>query len=306
MTLHALGSPMHPLPHGGWQRWWIGSRPRTLTMAIAPVLAGACLAWADGAAPRPIVFLLTLVCAVLIQIGTNLLNDVADHEKGNDRPDRVGPLRVTASGLATPREVRRAAAVAFGLALLLGLALVASGGLAILGLGLASIAAGWAYSGGRRPVSYTASGELFVMTFFGLVAVAGTYYLQAGAWSGPALAAGIGLGAMAAAVLLVNNYRDLEADAAAGRRTLAAVLGSTRARLLYAAFMLLPFALVPWLALRDPSRPGAWLACLAAPIAVHAVAGIYREHGVALNAVLGRTALAQLAFGLLLSIGVLL
>jgi 1,4-dihydroxy-2-naphthoate octaprenyltransferase len=306
MNTHALRSPAAALQPARWQRWWIASRPRTLTMAAAPVLAGASLAWADGAAPRGLVLLLTLACALLIQVGTNLLNDVADHEKGNDRPDRVGPLRVTASGLATPREVRHAAAYTFGAALLLGLALVWTGGLAILALGLGSIVAGWAYSGGSRPVSYRPSGELFVLTFFGLVAVAGTYYLQAGAWSAAALATGAALGSMAAAVLLLNNYRDLDADTVAGRRTLAAVIGPVRARTLYAALMLLPFALVPWLALREPGRPGVWLACLAAPLAVAAVVGMRRCRGAELNAVLGRTAMAQFAFGLLLSVGLLL
>jgi 1,4-dihydroxy-2-naphthoate octaprenyltransferase len=289
-----------------WERWWVASRPRTLTMALAPVLAGSSLAWSGGAAPNWPVFALTLLCAVLIQVGTNLLNDVADHEKGNDGADRVGPLRITAAGWATPAEVRRAAWLAFGTALALGLVLVWRGGPAILALGLVSIAAGWAYSGGRRPISYRASGEVFVLAFFGLVAVTGSHYLQAGHWSPVAVVAGAALGAMAAAVLLLNNYRDLGPDRAAGRRTLAAVLGPHRSRALYAALMLLPFALPAWLALRDPTTtPYAWLAWLAAPLAVNAIAGMRARTGRALNAVLGQTAITQFAFALLLSVGLL-
>jgi 1,4-dihydroxy-2-naphthoate octaprenyltransferase len=289
-----------------WYRWWVASRPRTLTMAITPVIAGACLAWSDGAPMRIGIFVLTLACSILIQAATNLLNDVADHEKGNDGAARVGPLRITSAGWATPREVRHAAKVAFGISLVLGLALVWSGGLAILALGLFSIASGWAYSGGPRPVSYRATGELFVLTFFGLVAVSGTYYLQAHAWSAASLGVGAALGAIAAAVLLLNNYRDLDADTAAGRRTLVAVLGRTPAQRLYAALMLAPLAIAPTLAFGTPPRPGAWLACISAPLLVEAVVAMRRLEGPALNPVLGRTALAELAFGVLLSIGLLL
>jgi 1,4-dihydroxy-2-naphthoate octaprenyltransferase len=293
-------------PARSWQRWWIASRPRTLAMAITPVVAGACLAWSDGAPVRAFVFALTLGCAVLIQAGTNLLNDVADHEKGNDGADRVGPLRITAAGWATPSEVRRAACLVFAAVLLLGLPLVSLGGLPILVLGLCSIAAGWAYSGGARPVSYRASGELFVLVFFGVVAVTGTYYLQAHAWSPTAVATGAAVGAIASAVLLVNNYRDLVPDAAAGRQTLASVLGPARSRALYAVLMLAPLALPPVLALASPGRPGAWLACLAAPLLLQSVAAMRRLAGADLNAVLARTAFAQLLYGALLSIGVLI
>ncbi|HWJ06592.1 MAG TPA: 1,4-dihydroxy-2-naphthoate polyprenyltransferase [Steroidobacteraceae bacterium] len=302
--LPATVTPPAP-PARPWHRWWVASRPRTLTMAVTPVVAGACLAWGDGAPVRTLVFLLTLACAVLIQAGTNLLNDVADHEKGNDGADRVGPLRITAAGWATPAEVRRAARVAFGIALLLGLPLVWSGGVPILLLGLLSIVGGWAYSGGARPVSYRATGELFVLIFFGLVAVAGTYYLQAGHWSLAALGVGAALGAIAAAVLLLNNYRDLGPDSAVGRRTLAGMLGPAGSRTLYACLMLAPLALPPLLALGMPSRPGAWLAWFAAPPLLTSVVLMRKFHGSELNPVLARTAQAQVVYGALLSIGVL-
>jgi 1,4-dihydroxy-2-naphthoate octaprenyltransferase len=300
----ASATPPAP-PARSWYRWWVASRPRTLTMAVTPVVAGSCLAWSDGAPVRVLLFLTTLGCAVLIQAGTNLLNDVADHEKGNDGADRVGPLRITAAGWATPGEVRRAAWTTFGVALVLGLPLVWSGGMPILALGLLSIAGGWAYSGGARPVSYRASGELFVLVFFGLVAVAGSYYLQANRWSVASLGVGAALGAIAAAVLLLNNYRDLGPDVAAGRRTLAVRLGPALSRALYACLMLAPLALPPILAFGMPARPGALLGWLAAPPLVKSVIEMRKFQGTQLNPVLGRTAQAQVVYGVLLSIGVL-
>ncbi len=290
----------------GWGRWWVASRPKTLTMAVAPVIVGASLAWAEGSAVKAWVFLLSLACATLIQVGTNLLNDVTDFEKGNDQADRLGPLRVTAAGWATPHEVRRAALLVFTLALATGLVLVWTGGLFILALGLVSLLAAWAYSGGPRPVSHGPYGELFVLTFFGLVGVIGSHYLQAGAFSFAALPTGVAVGAMASAVLLLNNYRDLAADRAAGRHTLASVIGPVHAQRLFAAFMLLPLALPPWLALRNPAFAGAWLAVFAAPLMVRVAVAMRRAQGAALNPVLAQTALAQFAFSLLLSIGVLL
>jgi 1,4-dihydroxy-2-naphthoate octaprenyltransferase len=287
-------------------RWWLGARPRTLTMAIAPVLAGAALAWSHGFEPRAWVFVLTLACAVLIQAGTNLLNDVADFERGADGADRVGPLRITAAGLASPAEVKRAARGALAAAFVLGGVLAWIGGPAIIAIGLLSILCAWAYSGGARPISYGWLGELFVLAFFGIVAVTGTYHLQAGEWSTDALLAGIAIGAMAAAVLLLNNYRDLEADARAGRRTLAALLGRSRAQALYALLLLAPLALPLWFSLREPPRHGPWLVWLVVPLLASLVVRMRRSSGPALNPVLGQTAIAQLAYATLLSFGVLL
>jgi 1,4-dihydroxy-2-naphthoate polyprenyltransferase len=294
---------MHPT---GWHLWWTAARPRTLTIAITPVIVGSSLAWAEGLKPDWTIFLLALACAVLIQIGTNLLNDVTDFERGNDRADRLGPLRVTAAGWATPKEVRRIAWRVFGTAVLIGLGLVWFGGPTILVVGLASIAAGWAYSGGARPISHTPFGELFVLAFFGLVAVGGSHYLQAGHWSRLSLPAGMAVGAMAAAVLMVNNYRDLAGDVAAGRRTLVAVLGSARSRVLYGILVLLPFVLPLWLALRQPAMPFALLALMALPAGFLAMRGLRLGRGAALNRVLALTSMVQLAFGLLLALGVCL
>lgn len=299
--------PSSLLSHPGQSLWvwWTAIRPRTLSIAATPVVLGSALAWADGASPVWPVLLATLACALLIQVGTNLHNDVADFERGTDRPDRVGPLRVTAAGWVQPASVRMAARASFGLALLLGLYLVVQGGWPILLAGLASLAAGWSYSGGARPISHTAWGEVFVLVFFGLVAVGGSHWLQQGdAWV-DALLGGAMVGLPAAAVLLVNNFRDVENDLRSGRRTLAARLGDMGSQRAYALMVLLPFALAGGLALHG--RPGVLLAALAAPYAWSLLPRLQRSAGgAALNALLGATARLGLMLGVLLSVGVFL
>lgn len=293
-------------PPQGWRVWWTAARPRTLPLAATPVLAGIALAWAEGATPQALVALATLLAALLIQIGTNLHNDAADHERGNDRPGRLGPLRVTAAGWASAAAVRAASHVAFGAAFALGLYLAVVGGWPIVAIGLASLAAGAAYSGGPRPLSHTPFGELFVWVFFGVLAVAGSYWLQAAQWTATSLIAGAALGLPAAAVLLVNNLRDVAADTAAGRRTLAAVLGDSNARRLHTAFLLAPFLALPALAALLPNRYGIWLALLALPVCLKVVKRMRTASGVELNLVLANTARAQFVFGLLLAIGCLI
>jgi 1,4-dihydroxy-2-naphthoate octaprenyltransferase len=290
----------------GWRLWWVAIRPRTLTMAIAPVLVGTALAWAQGAALAWAAALAALLTALAIQAGTNLHNDAADHERGNDTPERVGPLRVTAAGWARPEAVRRAALLAFAAALILGLYLVAVGGWPILALGLASVGAGWAYSGGPRPISHTPLGELFVLCFFGIVAVTGSYYLQSGGIAVSALLAGAALGSFAAAVLMINNYRDLADDLAVGRRTLAAALGRAGARRAYAAMMLLPFVVPVLFVAMVSSYAGALLALLVLPRSLSLVRRLARTEGAALNVLLAETAGTQLLFGVLLALGVCL
>lgn len=289
-------------PPAGWQVWWTAIRPRTLPLAASPVLVGIALAWAEGATPRWLAALATLLAALLIQIGTNLHNDAADHERGNDRADRLGPLRVTAAGWVSADAVRHAAHLAFVLAFVIGVYLAVLGGWPIVAAGLASLAAGYAYSGGPRPISYSPFGELFVLVFFGLVAVGGSHYLQSGDLTPRALLAGFAIGLPAAAVLLINNLRDRVADLAAGRRTLAAVIGPHASRRLHAALMLLPFALLPLFAL----RPTAWLALLALPATLAVIRRCREAEGSAFNRVLADTARAQLIFGFLFAIGTLL
>lgn len=277
--------------------WWLAIRPRTLSLSGIPVLVGSVLAWHEGTVVAWVPFILAMFCALSIQAGTNLFNDAGDALRGNDGPTRLGPLRVTAGGLATPGQVKRAAFAAFLAALLGGVYLVAVGGWPILVIGLASLAAGWAYSSGPRPLSHTAWGEVFVLLFFGLVAVAGSHYLQSGTLALSPLWVGLALGCHAAAVLLVNNVRDLEADRLAGRRTLASVIGLDAARHLYAALMLAPFAILA-LQFGQAGLGAAWLAlplCLWLPIRFHRLPRTEE-----MNEQLTFTALAQLLLGLLL------
>jgi len=278
--------------------WLLGMRPRTLTMAAVPVTVGAVLAWAGGANPDWLTFIATLTCAVLIQIGTNLLNDAKDGERGADGPDRIGPLRITGAGLAKPKQVRRAALACFIAALTAGLYLVFVGGMPILLIGVASLVSGYAYSSGRRPLSHGPFSEVYVIVFFGLVAVAGSYYLQSGQRSESAvLLTGIAIGCYAAAVLLVNNLRDTAADLRAGRRTLAGRLGTRATQLLYGFLVLLPFPLlaVAW------GVQALGLAWLSLPVCLWlALRFANMQVGPGMNAQLGRTALVQVLVGALL------
>lgn len=280
--------------------WWLAIRPKTLSLALSPVLVGNSLAWVDMRSLHWGVAAATLAAALLIQIGTNLYNDAADHERGTDGADRLGPRRATAQGWLTAAQVKRGAAVSFGSAFLLGIYLAAVGGWPIVTLGLASLAAGYAYTGGSKPIAYSASGELFVFLFFGVFAVTGSHYLQTLTLSGAAATAGAALGLLAAAVLTVNNYRDLDSDRRAGRLTLCHWLGRERARWLYALLLLAPFLLI----LHPATTP--WPLLPALPFALLLVYRFYREPpGVGLNRLLAATARFQLAFGLLLSFGYL-
>ena len=298
--------PAAPPPPRGLALWWLAVRPRTLTLAIVPVFCGSALAWQGGAPVAWPAFLAALACAILIQAGTNLYNDAADGERGTDGPARLGPLRVTAAGLATAGQVRRAAALAFAAAFAGGAYLVVKGGWPILAIGLASLAAGWAYSGGPRPLSHTAWGEVWVMLFFGLAAVAGSHILQGGRPGMAPAMLGLALGAPAAAVLLVNNLRDREADTRAGRRTLASALGDAHARRLYVLLMLAPFPLLAGLGvtLGEPWR--LWPVLLALPVCAWLAWRFQRlPVSPAMNRQLAGTAQAQLLLGVLLTLALL-
>lgn len=278
--------------------WFAAARPRTLSMAAVPVGVGAAYAWSVGASPRWIVFGVTLLSAVLIQIATNLFNDASDGERGGDGPERLGPLRVTGAGLLTAAAVRRAAVLCLTLAFLGGVFLVIQGGVYILVLGLLSMAAAYAYSGGPRPLSHGSLGELYVIAFFGLAATVGSFYLQAGfAPDRTVVAIGFALGCHAAAALLVNNVRDTVADVAVGRRTLAVRLGRAGSSWLYALLMLAPFVLVAL----APLTRGPVAIWLALPFCVWLAWRFARMPvSAAMNAQLARTALAQALFAVLL------
>jgi 1,4-dihydroxy-2-naphthoate octaprenyltransferase len=283
--------------------WVAATRPKTLLLATSPVVAGVALAAAQTGRLAPFTALLTLMASVAIQAGTNLHNDAADFERGTDTPARLGPLRATAQGWFTPAQVKTAAHLAFGLAFATGILLALRGGWPIVALGLASLAAGYAYTGGPRPIAYGPFGEVFVLAFFGVAAVWGSHYLQTLTQGPDAVLVGLALGLPAAAVLLINNYRDLETDCAAGRRTLVQVLGPAGARLLYAALLLGPFPIL--LAAGLPGRP--WLTLGAMPLGLVLIRRLWHgASGAGLNPLLGATGGYQAVIAALLAVGLTL
>ena len=250
-------------------------------------------------------FIAALLGSVFIQIGTNLSNDYSDARRGADSEDRLGPVRVTAGGLMPPRRVLVGTYVAFGVAVAAGLYLAAVAGWQLLVVGAASILAGVLYTGGPRPYGYEGLGELFVFTFFGLVAVAGSFFVQVEDLRWEAVALGVPVGLLAAAILVVNNVRDVDTDRRAGKRTLAVKLGRDRARALFVAMVvmafLVPIALIPalslWLLLPLAALP------LAPPL-VRTVTS--RTDGPALNGALAATGRLLAVFSVLLALGVVL
>ena len=286
--------------------WLMAARPRTLSLSVTPVMVGAALAWAmEGKVHWP-ALAAALIASMSIQLGTNLHNDAVDSERGGDGPDRVGPPRVTAMGLLSGRVVKHGACTCFAVAALMGFYLIAVGGWPIFVLGILSIAAGFAYTGGPWPIAYTPLGELFVIAFFGLGAVCGTYWLCAGHLNAPALAAGLALGLLTGAVLLVNNFRDVEADARVGRRTLAIVAGRQGTAFIFAGLMLLPFALLEPIGRALP-HGHVWPALIALPPTLGLIYRFMREpSGRGFNRILVWTVQIQLLFSLLLSTGLVL
>jgi 1,4-dihydroxy-2-naphthoate octaprenyltransferase len=277
-----------------------GARPRTLPAAIAPVLVGTGAAIQLGSASL-VRAVLAGVVALALQVGVNYANDYSDGVRGTDL-NRVGPMRLTASGAARPGLVRLAAFGAFGVAALAGLALVAiSGHWWLLAVGAAAILAAWYYTGGRRPYGYSGLGEVGVFIFFGLVATLGTTYTQAGRLSWPAWAGAIGTGLMACALLMANNLRDIPTDYETGKRTLAVRLGDYRARIAYQWFLTLPILLGVSCA---PFAIWSLLVLLLTPAVVILVTMVRAGAlGVALVPVLVGTGMLQLGYGVLLGIG---
>lgn len=285
--------------------WLLAARPKTLTAAVIPVVLGTALAWSHGRRVLWVYALLALAGALLIQIATNLINDAIDFEKGTDTAERVGPKRVTASGLIRPRHVKMAGLACFGGAALAGVPLLIRGGWPLLVIGLASIAAGYVYTGGPYPLAYNGLGEIFVMVFFGLVAVGGTYYLQWLDYGASAAVAGIAAGSLANVLLAVNNLRDAEGDARTGKRTLAVRLGPRFAEWEIAFFAFLPLLLgFYWWA--AGARIAALLPLLLAPLGASIVRSARRDRGAALNATLAKSAALQAGYGLLFTIGLIL
>jgi 1,4-dihydroxy-2-naphthoate octaprenyltransferase len=287
--------------------WLMAARPRTLPAAVAPVLVGTALA-ATGGTFKVLTFIAAMLGALFIQVGTNLSNDYSDARRGADTEDRLGPVRVTAGGLVPPRQVLRATYVAFGLAVLAGAYLIATAGWELLLVGAASILAGVLYTGGPRPYGYEGLGEVFVFLFFGVVAVAGSYFAQTENLAWEALVLAVPVGLLASSILVVNNVRDLETDRRAGKRTSAVRLGRSRARWLYVAMVLGAFltAPLPWLFGGDGLSAWLLLPWLALPLALPVIRVVReRTDGPALNGALARTGMLQLAFCTLLAAGLL-
>ena len=286
-------------------RWIIGARPRTLPAAVVPVAVGA--AAAVGVAESGGVVWWRVVAASVVslalQVGVNYANDYSDGVRGTDDV-RVGPTRLVAGGLASPRAAKRAAMASFGVAAVAGLAIALDTSLWLLLVGIAAIAAGWFYTGGPKPYGYLGLGELFVFVFFGLVATAGTTYAAIATVTGLSVVMGCAVGSLACALLVINNLRDIPTDRAVGKKTLAVRLGDARTRWLYLALIVAAFVLCGVAAF---SRPGVLLAFLAIPLAVQPVRAVLRgASGGALIPVLGQTGKLQLALGLGATIGLAL
>lgn len=292
--------------HPGALRAWIAAaRPATLTAGVVPVVVGTALAAADGVARLPVA-LGALLGAVLIQIGTNLVNDLEDFKRGADNADRLGPPRAVQKGWLTGRQVAWGAAAALGGAVAIGVWLVAVGGWPIVWVGISSVVAAIAYTAGPFPLAYVGLGDLFVLVFFGLVAVCGTYWLQAASLSAGVIWASVAVGLAATAILVVNNLRDRVGDGRAGKRTLIVRFGAGFGRAEHAATLLGPFALCVAAWALGVGGAGWLLPLVALPLAAREVAAVWKKEGAALNPHLGSTARVGVVFGALLSVGVLL
>ncbi|MEZ4868403.1 MAG: 1,4-dihydroxy-2-naphthoate polyprenyltransferase [Caldilineaceae bacterium] len=284
--------------------WLMAARPKTLPAAVGPVLVGAALAAADGVfqvGPA----LAALLCALLLQIGSNFANDYFDFFKGADTSERLGPVRATAAGLLTPAAMRGGMSVVFGAAALVGLYLIWVGGWPIFIAGVAALLAAVAYTGGPFPFGYYGLGDLFVFIFFGLVAVCGTYYVQAHTLTNTAILAAVPPGLLITAILVVNNLRDIETDRRAHKRTLAVRLGRRGTQLEYTLLVLVAY-LTPlglWLGLGH--RAWVLLPWLTLPLAWPQLRAVYTVAGRPLNATLAGTARLSLLFSLLLAVGLL-
>jgi 1,4-dihydroxy-2-naphthoate octaprenyltransferase len=288
-----------------WKAWMLAIRPRTLPAAAAGVVMGAALSWRDGHFRLDAV-LVCLFTALLLQIGSNLANDVFDFERGTDTAERLGPTRVTQAGILTPRQVKIGMAVVFALAGLSGLYLAWLGGWVIIIMGIAAIISAIAYTGGPFPISYHGLGDIFVFIFFGLASVAGTYYIQAGFVTPVVWWMTIPPGLIVTAILVVNNLRDLDNDRKAGKHTLAVRLGEKGTKIQYLLCMVMAYlvmfpvahaGLIPWAALT------VWLSL---PLAIQGTKVVLTQKGRPLNAALAKTGQTALVFSLLFWVGLLL
>ena len=284
--------------HDSMRKWLLAIRPKTLSAAVVPVLMGSALAAHEPPAISWWIFWCALLGAVLIQIATNLINDALDYKKGADDAERLGPVRVTQAGLISPKGVMTAAWVCLAGAALCGIPLIYRGGWPMLAIGLASIAAAYAYTGGPYPLAYRGLGEVFVVIFFGLVAVGGTFYAHSLQLTAGALLAGFAAGSLATVLLVVNNLRDVEGDRRVDKRTTVVRFGERFARLEIAFFALAPFAAAALI-----GRQGLLLTLVALPLALAVIARAMRSRGAELNRVLGMAGALQWSYGILFVAG---
>ena len=285
--------------------WLVAARPKTLSAAVVPVLVGSALAAHEPAAITWWVFVCALFGAVLIQIATNFINDALDFKKGTDTGERLGPLRVTAAGLLNADAVMQGAWICLILAALCGIPLLYRGGWPMLLVGLASIIAAYAYTGGPYPLAYHGLGELFVILFFGLVAVGGTFYAHSLQLTPSVLLAGLATGSLAAVLIVINNLRDIEGDRRSNKRTLAARFGERFARGEVLFFALAPFAVVAVMAWMR-NQVGLLLVLGALPLALFVIARAFRSRGAELNRALAIAGGLQWTFGLLFVTGAMI
>ncbi|NJN18261.1 MAG: 1,4-dihydroxy-2-naphthoate polyprenyltransferase [Oscillochloris sp.] len=300
MTTPTTSSTPSPL-----RAWLMAIRIPTLPAAVVPVLVGSATALADGMF-KPLAFFAALLATVLIQIGTNLANDYFDYQKGADTVERLGPTRVTQSGLIAPQVVRNAMLLSFGMAALLGVYLIFVGGWPILVIGLLAIAAGILYTGGPFPLGYNGLGDIFTFVFFGVVAVVGTDYLHTDAFRSVAFLASIPVALLVTAILVVNNLRDAPTDRVANKRTLAVIFGEHFARIEYAVLVLLAFLLLPVIWMWGGASPLILLPWLTAPLALNLLDVVGKQRGRPLNKALAGTARLHMIFGALLTLGLLI
>jgi len=280
--------------------WWLAVRPKTLSISVTPVLLGSALARHEQNNFSLVTFLVILLSAIAIQIGTNLYNDAADFEKGADTEHRLGPERAAQQGWLNSRQIKAGALMSFLLAFFFGIYLAWIGGWAIIILGLTAILCGYGYTAGLRPIAYSPLGELFVFLFFGLAAVGGTYYLQSQTLNPQVLLFASTIGCMAAAILLINNYRDLDSDRKAQKLTLVNYTGRPVARLIFAALLIYPYLLLPvWM------NEFSWyilLPTLSLPLALKLIYSLFHMPvSSKLNRLLAQTAQLQLFYTVLLS-----
>lgn len=286
--------------------WIEAMRLRTLPAGIVPVLTGSSLAYHDSVL-NPVASSVALICALLIQIATNFANDYFDHVKGADTEERVGFVRASSSGLIPPRAMFNAAVLTFGLAFLLGLYLVWIGGWVILAIGIAGIISGFAYTGGPYPLAYNGWGDVFVFIFFGIIAVCGTYYVNALNWSAEAFLLSLVIGALCTNILVVNNLRDVETDAKTNKRTLGVIFGETFLKFEYALLLLLSFIIPILLWLNGDFNAWIMLPLLTLPMAIPLYIRIINaEEKSLLNPLLASSAQFMTLFAVLLSAGLII